>query len=192
MRIRRAAATLIVGGCLAVTAAPAQAQPVLVKGAQSFADPSHPCFDPDSVFSLSMAGGLVGCWWVDTSNDVLHPSGTLRSTGTEHFTGCIDANGDEACGADEPWGTFWTTFIFTAKLAADGSELQGRCSHPIVSGSDDFDGASGILTFQDDVSTGIAYYVGIVKLSGGGSIAKVASARTVSSARAASVTAAGC
>ena len=32
---------------------------------------------------------------------------------------------------------------FTAKYAVDGAEIHGRCEHPIVSGTGDFEGATG-------------------------------------------------
>jgi hypothetical protein len=38
-------------------------------------------------------------------------------------------------------------------FAADGSEVHGRCHHPIVSGTDGFAGISGVINFTDDVST---------------------------------------
>jgi len=188
MKIRRIASVLLTIGWLAVLVQPASAGPVLVKGAQSYAPEGDPCFDPGALFSLTMEGGLVGCWWVDTGSDVVHPSGTAITRGTEHFTGCLDLGLDGDCTGD-PWGTFWTTFTFTAKFAADGSELHGRCNHPIVSGSEDFEGASGVIEFKDDVTTGIAYYTGIVKLGG---TTATSSTRTVSPARTASSTAAAC
>jgi hypothetical protein len=46
-----------------------------------------------------------------------------------------------------------------------GAELHGRCQHPIISGSGDFEGASGVITFKDDVTNGTSLYRGHVKLN---------------------------
>jgi hypothetical protein len=47
----------------------------------------------------------------------------------------------------------------TGEVLAVGAEAN---QHLIVSGTDDFEGASGVITFKDDVSTGIASYTGNV------------------------------
>ncbi len=61
-----------------------------------------------------------------------------------------------------PVGTFTTTYKFEAKFAPDGSEIHGRCQHPIVdgSGTGGFEGASGRLNFKDIVETGEYLYKG--------------------------------
>jgi hypothetical protein len=185
MRVRRAFALSIIA-VVATMALPAGASPPAhVSGAQAYAAEDDPCFDPSALFSLTMEGSLVGCWWIDTGNDAFHPSGTLRSTGTERFTGCLDVGLDGTCDPGDPWGTFWTTYIFTAKFDANLAELHGRCGHPIVAGDGGFDGATGMLTFKDDVATGIAYYKGTIKMDDGGA-ARIASAHaaTRSAARA--------
>ena len=48
---------------------------------------------------------------------------------------------------------------FEAKLASDGSEVRGRCQHPIVSGSGTggFAGATGRLDFKDIIEDPITY-----------------------------------
>jgi hypothetical protein len=106
-----------------------------------------------------MTGGLVGCWYTDAANEkkkhVETASGkyVLIYTGTEHFTGCLDADGDGGCSGD-PTGTFYTTFTFTTQVvdAPPFAEIRGRCHHPIVSGTGDFAGATGVINFKDDVS----------------------------------------
>jgi len=158
MRIRVVALVAVATVVVMSSAVPASASARVVMGVQTPVD-SGPCFSPNAVFSTSMDGGLLGCWWVDTiSPDVFdpssyRPSGTAVFRGTEHFTGCLNEDGDAACDPGEPWGTFHTTYTFTARFAADGSEVHGRCHHPIVSGTDDFAGISGVINFTDDVST---------------------------------------
>jgi len=44
------------------------------------------------------------------------------------------------------------------------AEIRGRCEHLIVSGTGDFSDAGGVITFKDDVTTGIATYSGNVRL----------------------------
>jgi len=47
-----------------------------------------------------------------------------------------------------------------------GVEVKGRCQHPIVKGSGTvgFAGATGRLDFKDEVSTGLYFYRGHIKL----------------------------
>ena len=57
-------------------------------------------------------------------------------------------------------GTFATTYKFSSKWAPDvstGSEVHGRCQHPIVAGSGTggFAGVTGRVDFKDDVATGV-------------------------------------
>jgi hypothetical protein len=74
-------------------------------------------------------------------------------TGQEIFVGSLD---------EGPVGTFTTTYKFESKIAPDGSEIHGRCQHPIVDGggTGGFEGASGQLNFKDDVETGEFLYKG--------------------------------
>jgi hypothetical protein len=143
---------------IVVAAPPASAKATVVRGIQTPVD-SGPCFSASAAFSTTMEGGLLGCWWIDTITPdpsdpaSYHPSGTVRFSGTEHFTGCLNSDGDAVCDPGEPFGTFYTTYTFTAKFDADGNEIHGRCHHPIVMGSDGFDGVSGVINFTDDVTT---------------------------------------
>lgn len=151
-----------------VVAAPASAGTMQVAGVQSAPVTSGPCFDSMAVNpSYTMVGGLVGCWYTDTFNQrgAGQPSGTIQATGTEHFVGCLDLNGDGTCDPGEPSGTLMFTFQFTGKFApVTIAEIHGRCQHPIVSGTDGFAGASGVITFKDDVVTGTSNYKGHVTL----------------------------
>ena len=66
-----------------------------------------------------------------------------------------------------PAGTFTTTYRFEAKLDRDGSEVRGRCQHPIVadSGTGGFTGATGRVDFKDIIGDPITYvYRGHIRL----------------------------
>ena len=108
---------------------------------------------PSVIDPIVMSGDLVGCWYT-TSYDVLQetPSGVYRESGTETFVGCLSDG--TTC------GTISTTYQFEAKFAPDGSEIHGRCQHPFVSGTGDFEGIRGRLNFKDDVETGDLPYRG--------------------------------
>ena len=106
---------------------------------------------------LKMAGGLVGCWYTDTlevTHDPVH--GTYQERGTETFVGCLTDG--TTC------GSFSTTYKFTAKLAADGSEIHGHCEHPLVSGTGDFAGITGQVYIRDDVQDALYPYHGHFQL----------------------------
>lgn len=158
----------VIAGLALLGAATASAANLQVRGVQSPPLSSGPCFDPDAVASYTMAGGLIGCWYTDTltTRGTGQPSGTIRATGTEHFVGCLDLDRDRACGAGDPSGTLGFSFKFSGKFGpVTGAELHGRCQHPIISGSGDFEGASGVITFKDDVTNGTSVYRGQVKLN---------------------------
>jgi hypothetical protein len=115
-----------------------------------------------------MEGSLVGCWQVDTFDlrGDGHPSGTVQARGQEHFVGCVDLNGDHVCGAGDPQGTLMFTYIFTGKEdTVTFAEIHGRCQHPVVAGTGAFAGASGVISFHDDVATGTSPYRGHVTLT---------------------------
>jgi hypothetical protein len=143
---------------VAVQAA-AGAGATVVRGDQLIAGASS-CPNADAG-TYRMAGDLVGCWYTDTFDVVSeNPGGGFRASGTEHFVGCADTNGNGSCGAGEPSGRFDTTFTFTAKLAPTGDEIHGRCHHPIIGGTGAFAGASGELSFKDIPSEGRFPYHG--------------------------------
>jgi hypothetical protein len=154
------AATLAI---VAVQAA-AGAGAVTVRGDQLIAGASS-CPEADSG-TYRMAGDLVGCWYTDTFNaGAVNPGGGFKATGTEHFTGCLDTNGNATCDPGEPYGTFHTTFTFTSKLAPNGDEIHGRCHHPIVGGDGDFANATGVISFKDIPSEGRFPYHGNITLN---------------------------
>jgi hypothetical protein len=156
---------LMVGLALVLTASTSAAMRQ-ISGVAVFADgcPEDPPAgyeDFDDYPPIVMAGSLVGCWYtkVLTSKDNGTPSGVYIERGEEVFVGSLDGG---------PVGTFATTYLFTSRWAPDvstGSEVRGRCQHPIVAGSGTggFEGATGRLDFKDDVVTGEYFYRGHLK-----------------------------
>ena len=120
-------------------------------------DAEGECTEIPSVFTMQITGDLVGCWYTHEFEVVQNtPSGVYMERGTERFIGCL-ADG-ATC------GTFDTTYKFTAKYNADGSQKNGRCQHPITFGTGDFAGIKGRIDFKDDVDAGIANYRGYFSL----------------------------
>jgi Protein of unknown function (DUF3224) len=123
-------------------------------------DTANQCDDaPDGFdqYTLVMTGDLEGCLYTNILTDRTTPSGVYLETGQEIFVGSLNGG---------PEGTFTTTYKFEAKFAPDGSEIHGRCQHPIVdgSGTGGFEGASGRLNFKDIVETGEFVYKGHLDL----------------------------
>ena len=105
-----------------------------------------------------MTGSLEGCWYtkIVTAKDNGSPSGVYQERGVEIFVGSIDGG---------PAGTLETTYRFSSKWDPDvstGSEVHGRCQHPIVggSGTGGFEAVTGRVDFKDDVVTGEFLYRG--------------------------------
>ena len=144
---------------LLMTAAPAMAAGnTQTSGAGMFVSTAECSADSPNVYPpIEMSGGLVGCWYTDKV-EVLHftDNGAYQERGTETFVGCLSDG--TTC------GTFSTTYTFTAKYAADGSELHGHCEHKLVSGTGDFAGITGQVNFKDNVQTGDFTYTGHFKL----------------------------
>ena len=115
------------------------------------------CTELASPLTLRMTGSLEGCWYT-TSLEVVHttPSGGYRERGTERFIGCLTTGGSNKC------GSFDTIYQFEAKYQTSPpfAEIHGRCQHPIVSGTGDFEGVTGRVDFKDDVQNGCFYYRG--------------------------------
>jgi|GEM_PF-3135503 len=127
-----------------------------ISGSGAF-DSEGDCTEIPSQFTMVIEGDLVGCWYTHGWEVVQDtPAGTYGERGTERFIGCL-AN-TAIC------GTFDTQYHFTAKYAPDGSEVHGRCQHPITHGTGGFVGVKGRLAFKDDVGTGVVYYRGHLKL----------------------------
>jgi hypothetical protein len=154
---RLSALVAVIAAFVLVAATAASAGTTQVSGVQSAPVSSGPCFDTKALASYAMEGSLVGCWQLDTF-DVRgegQPSGTVQATGQEHFVGCLDLNGDHVCGGGDPQGTLTFTYTFTGKFdTVTAAEIHGRCHHVVVAGTGAFAGASGVISFHDDVATG--------------------------------------
>ena len=162
--VRVAALIAVVAGLMVALAAPAAAAQTQISGSAVY-DTTDVCPDPPAGFEdytsippLVMSGSLEGCWYtlVLVSKDNGSPSGVYQERGVEIFVGTLD---------DGPAGTFESTYRFSSKWDPDvstGSEVHGRCQHPLVAGSGtgSFLGATGRVDFKDDVDTGIFYYRG--------------------------------
>ena len=143
-----------------------------VDGIQTLVDLGDP-FDPtDDVWAMTGYGdgrpGLIGAWYTRTfvvGNAT--SSGVITARGTEEFVGCFDADGSGSCGGSDPAGTLELTFRFSGKFdPVTFAQQHGRCHHPIVGGTGDFAGATGVLRFKDDPEAGCAYYTGHLTLGG--------------------------
>jgi hypothetical protein len=91
---------------------------------------------------LVLRGNLAGCWYTKVETSSLLPSGVYLETGQEVFVGTLNGG---------PVGMFSTTYRFEARLDPNGTEIRGRCQHPIVAGSGagGFAGAGGLVLFKD-------------------------------------------
>jgi hypothetical protein len=156
-----ASVATIAMAALADPAGAVMAANVEIRGVGTFVPEGAPeCRELDDLYTIRMTGSLEGCWYTTVLNVVQDTSsGIYQERGEETFIGCLVENGLAlAC------GTFDTTYHFTAKYAPDGSELHGRCHHPIVDGTGDFADATGRVDFKDDVVTGEFDYRGHIKL----------------------------
>ena len=109
-----------------------------------------------------MTGSLEGCWYTDVVTSRQLSSGVYLETGKEVFFGTL--NGSAV-------GSFRTTYRFESKWdpdAATGTEIRGRCQHPIVAGSGTggFAGATGRVDFKDIIGDPVTYvYRGHISVS---------------------------
>lgn len=110
---------------------------------------------------LVLSGSLQGCWYtkVDTFKNNGAPSGIYLETGREVFVGSLNGG---------PSGVFTTTYKFESKWDPDvstGTEVRGRCQHPLVAGSGTggFAGATGRVDIKDIVADGSYIYRGHIR-----------------------------
>lgn len=118
------------------------------------------CNGRTSDWTLVLEGDLSGCLYTSIETGEELPGGVYIETGTEIIVACTTVGEEEAC------GTFSTTYRFYGVFADDGTQLFGKCHHPIVTGSGTggFSGISGRLGFKDNVETGEAFYTGTIDL----------------------------
>src|SRR5687768_12366271 len=97
-------------------------------------------------------GGLLGDFWTLTFVPWYESDSLVIGTGTERFVGCVDVNLDTECGATEPSGEMWLHFVQWLEFdPSTGALIKGGCEHPIMGGTDDFQGARGIVHMRDAV-----------------------------------------
>ena len=117
-----------------------------------------------------MRGSLIGRWRITSFQEA--PPGQspyFYATGTEKFRGCLNRGRDHSCKGD-PRGTLSFTLEYWALFRSEdpSSLVWGACWHPVVSGTGDFAGASGVLTFVDTpTKNGVKIaYIGNLTLKG--------------------------
>ena len=156
---------VVIGGSVVPLSAPAHAATTQISGVGVFdaaggCDPPPPGYEDFDDFTMVITGDLEGCWYTRVDSGRTTPSGVYLESGEEVFVGSLSGG---------PTGTFATTYRFESKWDPDvftGSEVHGRCQHPIVSGSgtDGFEGATGRVDFKDEVTTGEFLYRGHISL----------------------------
>jgi hypothetical protein len=155
---------LLVAGLIMGISAPANAMTRQISGI-AFFDTSGRCEFPLTGYPdyisyppIVMTASLDGCWYTKVESSTLSAGNVYQERGQEVFIGTLNGR---------PVGTFATTYKFTAKLNPDGSEVRGRCEHPIVAGSGTggFAGAAGRVDFKDDVENALFIYRGHIGLS---------------------------
>jgi hypothetical protein len=152
---RLALSSVLLVGSLLAGAAPAHAGATQIDGTAEFqSEDGGPCpivEEYNDYPPLVLAGSLTGCWYTDVQAERTTAGNVYLERGRELFVGSLRPGG--------PTGTFTTTYRFEAKLAADGSEVRGRCQHPLVAGSATgvFAGATGRLDFKDIIEDPITY-----------------------------------
>jgi hypothetical protein len=161
-------AVLVIGLTMA-GAAPASAGSKQISGVGVFDISGSTCSAPPGGYAdfvsyppIVLSGSLQGCWYtkVDTVKDNGAPSGVYLETGREVFVGSLNGG---------PVGVFTTTYKFESSWDPDvstGSEVRGRCQHPIVAGSGTggFAGATGRVDFKDVVADGTYIYRGHISI----------------------------
>ncbi len=162
---RLAISAMVLGGLLGALSAPASAATDQISGGAFFG--TTECGPPPAGYEdfndyppLVMTGDLDGCWYtnIETTKVGGGPSGVYLESGEEVFVGTLNGG---------PEGTFATTYKFESQWTPYfGSELHGRCQHPIVAGSGTggFEGATGRVDFKDEVTTGRYFYRGHITL----------------------------
>jgi hypothetical protein len=133
--------------------------------------------DATGAGQYKMRGGLRGMWTINELKEV-STSPYYEAQGTELFKGCIDRRRDRSCKGD-PSGTLSFTIRYWALFgsADPNSLIWGSCWHPVVGGTEDFEGAQGVMMMVDSpTERGVkTAYIGTLTLAG----TKASSARAV-------------
>lgn len=155
---------VLVGGSLVPLSAPANAATTQISGVGVFdaageCDPPPLGYEDFDDFTMVITGDLDGCWYTRVESGESKLSGVYLETGEEVFVGSLNGG---------PEGTFATTYKFESKWDPDvftGTEVHGRCQHPLVAGTGTggFAGATGRVDFKDEVTTGQYFYRGHIK-----------------------------
>jgi hypothetical protein len=147
---RSALAVLIIACTSAATVAPASATtggptPLHVEGTQTQVSENL----------YKSYGGLLGDFWVLTFVPLYESDSLVIAAGTERFVGCVDVNLDGTCKSGEPSGELTFDYVQWATFdPSTGALIKGACEHPITGGSDNFQGARGIVHMRDVVVNG--------------------------------------
>jgi len=117
--------------------------------------------------------GLVGLWQNTLFQVRASGDDWYTATGTERFDGCLDRDGRDGC-LNDPSGQLTFSFVLWVRFdpaSPSYATIEGRCVHPITSGTGPFAGASGLLTmhdFRDEDGDLHTTYQGLVTLRGSG------------------------
>jgi hypothetical protein len=103
-----------------------------------------------------MRGDLLGRWVV-LSAETLPPGyyetqaqWRVVQTGRKQFVGCLDRDHNRRCDSSDTSGERRFGYLFWVKYdPKTGLPIEGKCIHPITSGTRDFAGARGVLTMRD-------------------------------------------
>ena len=157
---RLAFVVMLMAGLLIALSVPAHAASNQLSG-RAFLDTAGACPAPPAGYNgfppIVMTGSLTGCWYTKILSSKQTSSGVYLETGQEIFVGSLNGGAE---------GTFGTTYRFESKFdPATGTEIRGRCQHPIVTGTDDFAGATGRVDFKDIIGVPVTYvYRGHISL----------------------------
>ena len=158
-KIRRVGRLAVVAAILVMTLVVPVGTASAAPNVDGDATPVDECGGATSLITLELSGGFEGCLYTDViTRAKFRPDGVYIEQGFETIVGCLDTADGEKC------GTLSTSFEYVATFAPDGTQLTGGCTHPILSGTGDLDGASGVIVFRDDVVTGEAHFRGVVDL----------------------------
>lgn len=162
LRIAVAALVIVVAALIGYVATASADGATQISGIATVAQPGE-CVDevtgpagqnPD--YALNLTGDLEGCLYAFVESYSCSSGGVYMETGTEVYVG--SGNTGDA-------GTFATAYRFTGLLGDCpdfGTQVNGRCQHPIAAGSGtgDYEGVTGRIDFKDNIDAGNAPYKG--------------------------------